>query len=282
MSATPARDAPEQRRVRHWREMTAKALSEGAARERVAILPLSATEAHGPHLPVGTDAIIGDGLVRRCAAALAPDSAALFLAQHEVGLSTEHMDFAGTVSLDAAGAVATIMAMGEAVSRAGCERMILVTAHGGNRPAMDIAARRLRRERGLLTVQTTWEALGDHATIYDYPRGAIDVHGGERETSLMLAIRPDLVALDEAVDFPSRQERRDPDALLALHSAPATQGWLSQDLNPQGVVGDASLATAAKGEAEIATIVRGFRRLVEEVAAAAVPARKPSYPPLRP
>ena len=266
--------------IRHWREMSARQLSAGAARTRVAVLPLAATEAHGPHLPVGTDAMIGDGLVRRAASSLRETNPALFLPQHEVGVSIEHEAFAGTASMEAGLAADLIVAMGEAVARVGCRRLVLVTSHGGNRPVMDIAARRLRRDRAMLVACTAWEALGDHRAIYDYASGAIDIHGGERETSLMLAIRPDLVDWEQVRDFPSAQSDFGQNAHLAAHSANATLGWASQDLNPRGVVGDASAATATKGEMEIASILKGFATLIEEVATAPLPDAEAAYPTL--
>jgi creatinine amidohydrolase len=94
----------------------------------------------------------------------------------------------------------------------------------------------------------------------------VDIHGGLSETSLMLAIRPDLVRMDRAEDFPSAQTAlRQGSTKLGFHMADANLGWLAQDLNPAGPVGDAAAARADLGEADIAAQVGGFMALMRDM-----------------
>jgi creatinine amidohydrolase len=104
----------------------------------------------------------------------------------------------------------------------------------------------------------------------------VDIHGGLSETSMMLALYPELVRTDMVEDFASAQTPlRQGSAKLGFHMADANLGWLSQDLNPKGTVGDASSATAALGAADIAGQVEGFVALIDDMAR-----HSPPEPPL--
>jgi creatinine amidohydrolase len=238
----------------------------------IAVLPLAAMEQHGPHLPVGVDAMIAEGMVARCAAALPPDSPVTFLPLQQVCKSDEHIGFPGTLTLDWDIAIRTWTQIGDSVARAGVRKLVLVTSHGGNTAAMEIAARELRIRHGMLVVTTSWGRLGKWQEIYDYGPIMTDIHGGNCETSLMLALRPDLVDLARAEDFPSAQsDLKARHRRLGYHGSDANIAWVAQDLNPAGAVGDASAASAQNGERDIASMVTGFRELMDEIAATLPP-----------
>ena len=256
---------------RYWRE-TPTTEFDGDTSEWIAVLPLAAIEQHGPHLPVGVDAFIAEGMIARCAAALPPDSPVTFLPLEEVCKSNEHLAFAGTLTLDWHTTIRGWLEIGQSVARAGIRKLVLVTSHGGNVQPMEIVARELRVGQGMLVVTTSWSRLGAWRDIYDYGPVFTDIHGGNAETSLMLALRPDLVDMSRARDFASTQSAmKARHRRIAWHGSQANAAWMSQDLNREGVVGDATAACAVKGEQDIASMVAGFCELMKEIESTAPP-----------
>jgi creatinine amidohydrolase len=252
---------------RFWRDMPTTAFGD-AAKDWIAVLPLAAIEQHGPHLPVGVDAIIAEGMVQACADALPDDVPVTFLPIQEIAKSNEHARFPGTLTLGWEVAIRQWVDIGASVARAGPGTLILITSHGGNNAPMDIAARELRDTQDMRAVTTSWGRLGRWQEIYGFEDPVIDIHAGLSETSVMLALRPDLVDMDKARDFASDQTRlAEKGGKLGWHGGAANMAWLSGDLNPQGAVGDAASASADLGRKDIAATVEGFLLLVRELQA---------------
>ena len=250
--------------LRFWQEMTAADVRALPA-DAVAILPVAATEQHGAHLPTGTDHLILDGILRTAArSAITADAVALPV--QPVGWSPEHGGFPGTLSLDAEQLARAWTELGVWLKRSGLARLLILNSHGGNPPAIDIAAMRLRADHGLLAVKSHWEALADPAGIAPPGAPAQDWHGGWIETSAMLHLHPSLVRMDQASDQPLIQP-----ADLPPHGA-APWAWLTDDLNPTGVLGDPTLATADLGE-------RLIRRSVSALADLLLRMRRTAWPP---
>jgi hypothetical protein len=155
---------------RHWREMTTRDFSDADTSDWIAVLPIAAIEQHGPHLPVGVDALIADAMVERCAAALPEGSPATFLPVQQVCKSNEHIAFPGTLTLDWDTAIRSWLQIGESVARAGLRKMIIVTSHGGNVPPMEIVARELRQTHAMAVATTAWTRLTKPAST-STPRG---------------------------------------------------------------------------------------------------------------
>lgn len=250
--------------ARYWRDMPSKAFT--GCDDWIAVLPIAAIEQHGPHLPVGVDAIIGGEMVRRSAEALPDDLPVTFLPVEEVCKSNEHVHFPGTLTVDWDVAIRTWIQIGESVARTGIRKLVIITSHGGNIPPMEIVARELRQSHNMQVVTTGWFRLG---RVSDPgPRPMIDIHAGFYETSLMLAIRPDLVDIEAVEDFASAQS----DLIaagehLGYHMRNANMAWLAGDLNPAGAVGDATRAVAEAGEADLQASTEGFVALMREFAA---------------
>lgn len=258
---------------RYWREMPTTAFARDTS-GWIAILPLAAVEQHGPHLPVGVDAMIAEGLVARAAEALPKDSPATFLPVQQVCKSDEHIGFPGTLTVGWETAIRTWLEIGESIARAGVSKLVLITSHGGNLAAMEIVARELRLRHGMLVVTTSWGRLGKWDEIYDHGPVLIDIHGGNCETSLMLALRPDLVERAAVENFASTQAAlKARFSHLGFHGSNANIAWASEDLNPKGAVGDASAACRENGERDLNAMVDGFRILIDEIAAAELPSR---------
>lgn len=252
---------------RFWREMTTRDFAAAATGDWIAVLPVAAIEQHGPHLPVGVDALIAEAMVARAADALPEDSPATFLPVQQICKSNEHIAFPGTLTLDWEVAIKSWLQIGASVAHAGVRKLVLITSHGGNVPPMEIVARELRQSHGMAVVTTAWTRLRD-ASVYAYPDGPmVDIHGGLSETSMMLALWPDLVEMARAEDFGSAQTSlRQGSAKLGYHMAEANMAWLAHDLNSKGTVGDASRATAALGAADVVGQIAGFCALIEDLA----------------
>ncbi|HEX9237972.1 MAG TPA: creatininase family protein [Xanthobacteraceae bacterium] len=256
MMALPKRD---------WLDMTWQDIAGAATVRWIAVLPLAAVEQHGPHLPLGVDSFIADAYLKRVREILPQDLPVTFLPTQRVGISTEHLAYWGTLSLSAQTAVAAWTELGESVARAGLRKLVLVTSHGGNVAAMELVARDLRARYGMLAVTAGWHRFG-------YPDGAFSseerkhgIHAGDIETSLMLAAMPNTVRMDKAA-------RATPETIAMAREfrwlgayRPAGFAWMTQDLNPTGAVGDATLAKAEKGEAALAQGAQAFVELLREI-----------------
>lgn len=260
---------------RFWREMPSSAFGE-AAKDWIAVLPMAATEQHGPHLPLGVDSFIAEGMIAECIRTLPEDAPVTFLPVQEVCKSNEHIAFAGTLTLGWKTVIQTWIEIGESVVRAGLQTLVIVTSHGGNIPAMEIAARELRQRHGMRVITTSWGRLGRWQEIYHYDGPVIDIHAGLSETSVMLALRPDLVDMELACDFPSAQTAFDQAGQkLGYHGAAANVAWLAQDLNAQGAVGNASAASAEDGRRDIISVGEGFCALISEILGMSTSKEKP-------
>lgn len=229
------------------------------------MLPLGAHEQHGPHLPFETDTIIAGGIAERVKAALPERLDVLFLPVEPVGYSIEHMDVAGTKTLTFDGAVSRWLGIAEKLSGEGIRKLVLLNAHGGNSPLMTIVATEARVRFGMLCVASSWTRFGAEAGIVGPDEKALGIHGGDIETSVMLALAPETVRMERAEDFPSRQSDYIRDFKYLRAYGPHAFGWKMSDLNADGVTGNASLATAEKGEAMIARAVAGFIELLDDV-----------------
>ena len=250
---------------RHYEEMTAGECSGAGAAGWIAVLPLGATEQHGPHLPFGTDTIIAEGVAARVIAKAPATLPFTVLPAEPVGYSVEHMDVAGSKTLTFGEAVNRWTGIGEKLHAQGFRKFVMLNAHGGNSPLMTVVATELRVRLNMLAVATSWTRFAPPPGLIDPDEKAIGIHGGLIETSVMLALRPDLVDMAKAANFPSRQSDFSRDYTHLRAYGPHAFGWKMADLNTQGVTGNAAAATAEVGEALIANAARGFVELLQDV-----------------
>ena len=241
------------------------------APDRIAVLPVAAVESHGPHLPLGVDALIAEAYLTRVRALLPADSPALFLPVQAVGASDEHRAFKGTLTLAPDTALRAFTEIGESVFRAGIRKIVIVTSHGGNTALIELAARQLRVRHGMLAVHTAWGRFGYPPGLFSEAEQVHGIHGGDIETSIMLAAWPHLVRRDKIADFRPITYAMERDLAVLRADMPAGFGWMTQDLHPSGAVGDATLATAAKGEAALEHGAKAFVELLRDVEQFALP-----------
>ncbi|ADU34975.1 creatininase family protein [Variovorax paradoxus] len=252
---------------RFWSQLTTRDFAGLDMAATVAVLPLGATEQHGPHLPLGVDSVLADGIVAASLPLLPAALPVLFLPTQQIGLSPEHARFAGTLTLSAETLIRMWREIGAGVARAGVKKLVLFNAHGGHVGAMDIVARELRAAHGLIVYSVSWFnlPLGDAGAQFSTQEHRFGVHAGEIETSMMLALTPRLVRMGEAKDFRSTSEKRAADYAILGNGKSAKLGWAMEDYNAEGAAGNAAAATAAKGQAVIDAAAQQLALLLAEV-----------------
>jgi len=196
---------------------------------------------------------------------LPEDVAVTFLPTEPIGYSIEHMDFEGSKTLSFDEAVKRWIGIGEKLASQGIRKMMILNAHGGNSPLMTIVATELRVRCNMLCVATSWTRFIIPGDVVSHEEKAYGIHGGDIETSVVLALAPDTVDMKKAENFPNYQEELSQGNKHLRAYGSHAFGWKAQDLNAQGVNGDASAATAAKGDALIAQAANGLAELVEEM-----------------
>ena len=226
----------------------------------IAILPTAAIEQHGPHLPVGVDTMIAEGMLtelhRQC-----PDGLDIrILPVQAVGKSNEHLFARGTLTYTAETALRAWTEIGLSVARAGVRKIVIVNSHGGNLDLVSILSRELRVRAGMLAVKCQWGGFGAPEGLYSEREIKFGIHGGDRETSLMLYFRPETVDMKQAKDFVSSAEQA---SLPPV--GPLSYGWIATDLSGDGTVGEAHLATSTKGKVTCEHQVAGFIELLRAV-----------------
>ena len=261
MTANPSGTPPR----RYWHELGTEAFATPEAADWVAVLPLAATEQHGPHLPTGTDTLIGDGLIRKALDAMPDDLPAVILPTLAIGKSDEHGNFPGTLSLSAETLLRMLIDVGDSVARSGLSKLLIMSAHGGNNDVAAIAARELRHRHRMLVVATSWARLGQPEGLFDETEQRLGIHGGEIETALMLHLGPDLVHKDKAADFISAAQEMEQEFSVLRGTGRIGIAWLTEDLNRQGACGNAAAADAEKGRRSADHAVGRFVTLLKDM-----------------
>jgi creatinine amidohydrolase len=250
---------------RLWMEMTWTDLAESDTRRWIAVLPVAAVEQHGPHLPLGVDSYIAQAYLSRVHEILPDDLPVTFLPVQKLGQSDEHIAYPGTLSLSAQTVIRAYTEIGESLHRAGLRKLVIVTSHGGNVSAMDLVARDLRVRRQMLVVTAAWHRFGYPPGTFDRDEQRHGIHAGDVETSLMLAGHGDVVRTERGANAVAATVGMADDFKWLSAFRPVGFGWMTQDLHGSGALGDATLATAAKGEAALRHGARGFVELLGDV-----------------
>jgi creatinine amidohydrolase len=251
--------------ARPWLDLTTDDFRTRDMSRTITVLPVAAVEQHGPHLPVGVDTFINEGYLARAMALVPDDLDVLYLPVQAVGKSNEHLAFPGTITYTAETAIRAWTDIGESVLRAGCRKLVFANSHGGNVAIIDIVARDLRVNHGMLAVNAAWHRLGYPEGLYSEREARHGIHGGDAETSLMLAFRPSTVKMDKARNFEPRTIEMERRFKYLRATQPIGFGWMSQDLSAAGAMGEASEATGSKGEASAEHGARAFVELLREV-----------------
>jgi len=251
----------------YWIERTSSDFSTRDMSRVIAVLPVAAIEQHGPHLPLGVDAMIMEGCLDRVLPLLPRDIETIFLPIQSIGVSLEHRDFAGTLTLSPETGSRLLGDIAEGVFRSGVRKLVLMNSHGGNSALISQLALDLRSRFAALAVTCSWSRFGYPDGLFDPEEIRHGIHGGAIETSLMLAFRPDLVDMGRARHFAPRTHDFERRFRWLRADRPAAFGWMAQDLSPAGAMGDATRASAALGEKLADYWATSFIELLQDVAA---------------
>jgi creatinine amidohydrolase len=258
--------------LRFWSELATTDFAALEPARAIAVLPVAATEQHGPHLPLAVDTALADGIVAAALPHLPADLPALFLPTQAVGFSPEHAAFAGTLTLRAETVIRLWTEIGECVAAAGVRKLLLFNTHGGQVGLLDVVARDLRARLGLLVVSSSWfnlplldETGADVNARFGPQEHRFGVHGGDVETSMLLALAPQQVRMDRARHFSSTSQDRAATFPVLGNGRSARFAWQTQDLNPDGAAGDAAAATAEKGRALLDAAGRALAQLLGDI-----------------
>lgn len=247
-----------------WNELNASDFASLDPERVIAILPTASTEQHGPHLPIATDVAIAQGMLEETRRQLPDDLDILVLPIQEIGKANEHKYGPGTLSLSAELLIPVWTAIGQKVFEAGLRKMVIVNSHGGNTDIISIVSRELRVRFDMAVLVTQWGRFGHPDGMISAHETRFGIHGGEVETSLMLHFRPELVRMDKAENFASKAEAMQRQSKFIQPNPPHALAWIAHDLNPAGVVGDASKGTAEKGAAISAHQAAGFIEMLRD------------------
>jgi creatinine amidohydrolase/Fe(II)-dependent formamide hydrolase-like protein len=252
-------------------ELTFEEVTASLQAGSILCLPMGSMEQHGPHLPLNTDAVLAEALTRRIVERWGEAFDLWRLPTLAIGLSYEHVWAAGTLSLSVAGMAAHLRDLGREIARSlPARNLVIVNAHGGNRGILEALGRELRADFGLNVCALHTGALMSPVTGDAVP----EIHAGRDETSLMLALAPELVRQDAIGKLRGSPEG---DAVRALILDPAASyAWSSDDrrLAEAGVIGDARGASAEHG--------RGIAARVVEAAGAVLQRLRENVPPAVP
>jgi creatinine amidohydrolase len=233
-----------------WMRLTAEELRARAAADALVIIPVASMEQHGPHLGTGVDIVLGTNVALATARRLA-DAGQQVVVTPCVwsGLAEHHMAFGGTVTLDYAAFAGVLRGIVRSAARCGFKRVMLLNGHGGNNEAVAVAATELSVEFGIRVAGGTYWHVVPEVIGPLLERQAGLMHACEAETSMIMHLEPGLVRqerLPEAHGPGSTRVEGQPPGLAMRRSF--------RDLSPSGVVGDARVATAEKGEKLLAAI----------------------------
>jgi creatinine amidohydrolase len=227
----------------YWEEMTTEDFAALDAEQVIAILPVAAIEQHGPHLPVCADACANKAVIE---------------------LMLDRIPEELTLTLEPETLRRLWTEIAESVHRAGIQKLVLYNSHGGQPQIMDIVARDLRVRLGMLVVVVNQWSLYPN-DLFPEDEMKYGVHGGGVETSVMLHVKPELVDMGKAKNFNSLMEELESDFQHLTVTGSTRIAWQSQDLNPNGVVGNALDADASRGAQLIEHAAAQFISILEEV-----------------
>ena len=251
--------------VYHWENINTFAFKDFHPQRTIAIMTTGSIEQHGPHLPVGVDAMIGRGVLRGILEHLPDDITVIALPVLPIGKAIEHENFDGTLSLSTETVMALWREIAASVFRTPVRKLLMLNTHGGQSDVARIVARDLCAHHKALVVPVNWWTYKAKALYQDseYTHG---LHGGAEETALMLHLHPDLVNHREVKNFvPVSLEHAQQYPML--YGFGAKQAWMAEDLHSQGATGDATIATQEDGKKIYNEAVQSMIALLQDMAA---------------
>lgn len=248
-------------------ELTWPEVKSAAAARKVAVVPVATLEDHGLHLPIDTDMRLCYAACDRAVAASADRAVLVPPINH--GFSPHHMDFPGAITIGAETFIRYGVDVCKSLAHHGFDRILIVNGHGSNTPFVEIMARLVVVESGALAAAVNYWAAPGVREVAESLRES-DIVGGmnhacEFETSIYLALRPDLVDMTKAVRELSHLPTKNYWTDLIAGDGPLAMMEHWSALSESGVMGDPTKATAEKGERLLAAVTAGLVELIDEI-----------------
>lgn len=252
---------------RNYADIALHDLAAKVTASSILVQPIGAVEAHGPHLPMSTDFLIAAAAVERLVDRCGERDDLWALPPLAYSKSDEHSWAPGTISLSADTMLRLLDELGRSIATTAARKLVFVNAHGGNSALLQIACRDLRVRYGLQTFLAHPFTATDAGNEF-----GMSIHGGHDETSMLMAIRPELVDVSKAV-------RSVPEHLAKNRhvrwGGSVSFGWLSNDFEippaygelAVGVIGDPTGANAAHGEAMWERVLSNLDEAMAEIVA---------------
>jgi len=239
--------------IRNYRDLTRWEMEQVDKEETIILIPLGALEQHGSQAPLGTDAIIAEAMVKEITALLEEedkDFPVLIFPVMQIGLSTEHKNFCGSITFRPDTYYHLLYDICVSLAHHGFKKLAFLVCHGGNAPIVQVLSRELRSELGISPFIMSSGAFSHPDVVATISEGNIwDFHGGEMETSMVMAVDESLVKLE--LSEPGMPTAFMNNKALKPYGA-VSIGWVSEDWKtaegkPIGIGGDPRRATAEKG-----------------------------------
>jgi len=253
---------------RYWSDLRTSDFERCGIENYLVVLPLGATEQHGPHLPLSVDSLIVQEILDRALKKLSKETPVLILPTQKIGLSTEHQSFLGTLTHSPELILKTWMEIADALAKTGVQKLLIFNAHGGHQGLMEVAAREIRAKHQMIVYSSSWYQLPLEPSVmalFDATEHRFGIHGGAIETSMVMAMHPELVDERAFQNFTSSSQSRAEKYPILGNGKSAKLGWMMQDYNAHGVVGDLSQASAAKGQALLESAAQALSQLMTEI-----------------
>ncbi len=242
-----------------WERMTWVEIEERLKVVDTAILPCGAIEQHGPHLPVDIDYYDAVYLANRVAEACS-DPKPFVLPPIPYGVSYHHEDFKGTLSVTNDALSRFVYDIGMTLAKNGIKKIVILNGHGDNAPTLSYAAQMINRDAEIFVCVDTGET--SDIDLYDLIETSNDIHAGEIETSTTLALRPEMVQMDKAVN-----ETISFGSDYLDYTSERGVPWYvrTKKISETGVMGDPTKATAEKGSKMWEIMVSHLVKFIEEI-----------------
>lgn len=251
-------------RTRHLIDLRGPEIAQRLTADSIIVQPLGAVEQHGPHLPLSTDSVIAAAVAEAAIEQYGDEFDAWLLPTLEYTKSNEHAWSPGTIWLSATTLLAVLDDIGRCVATTNAQRLVFFNGHGGNSALLNVALRELRLAHGLRTFLAHPGVPPDQGGTSPAAELGMGVHGGTDETSIMLHLAPQLVRMELG-------QRHVPEKIAQNNyvrfGGKVSFGWLSNDFNPEGYVGDPTVATAELGKQLFDGAVQAFGEALREIAA---------------
>ncbi|MCY1721378.1 creatininase family protein [Prolixibacteraceae bacterium Z1-6] len=242
-----------------WATLTWPEIAERLKIVDTAILPCGSIEQHGPHLPLDVDYFDSEYMAKKVAEACA-DPKPFVLPPVPYGVAYHHSEFKGTICVSNNALSALIYDIGMSLAHNGIKKLVILNGHGDNAPTLNYAAQMINRDAKIFVCVETGET--SDVDLYNLIETQNDIHAGEIETSTTLAIRPELVDMDKAVDDTLDLGNE----YLDFNSERGVSWYVhTKTLTKSGVMGNATLATAEKGQKMWKIMIRKMAEFVETI-----------------